>query len=182
MESEYQGELFKEFEKKEGSIKRLTKKILPKKRPHILQIPLENIIISAILVILGFIMFFALGVEKGKRHTRLLHRDEEVIVLEAEQVRSGPALEEKEPLKEAPEVIAEEWKPYTIQLISYKDKKLARIEVKELKAMDIKADIIQRNKWFQVCAGSYVDKKDAESDLKRFSKEYKGCFLRNKEE
>ncbi|MCK4463492.1 MAG: SPOR domain-containing protein [Candidatus Omnitrophica bacterium] len=182
MQSEYQGELFKEFEKKEGSLKRLTKKILPKRKPHILQIPLENIISFAILVILGFIISFALGVEKGKRHAQVLHKDEKLIILEAEKVAPMPALEEKEIIKEAPEVIAEEGKPYTIQLISYKDKKLAQIKVKELETMDIKADVIQRNKWFQVCVGSYVDKKDAESDLKRFSKEYKGSFLRNKEE
>ncbi len=182
MQSGYQGELFKEFEKKESSLKRLTKKILPKRKLHILQIPLENIVSFAILVILGFIVFFALGVEKGKRHAQVLHKDEELIVLETEEVTPMPALEEKEVVKEAPEVIAEIEKLYTIQLISYKDKKLARIKVKELEAMNIKADIVQRNKWFQVCAGSYVDKKNAESDLKKFSKEYKGCFLRNKKE
>ena len=71
-------------------------------------------------------------------------------------------------------------KPYTIQLISYKDKNRAEKTVGAFKRKGYQASMMRENGWYQVCVGSYLNKKEAEEDLKNFSQKYKDCFLRAK--
>ena len=42
------------------------------------------------------------------------------------------------------------------------------------------ASMMRKNGWYQVCVGSYLNKKEAEADFKNFSQKYKDCFLRAK--
>ena len=186
MTNEYQRELFEEFKKEEPALKKLAKKVLPQKRPHIIQIPLEGGIVSAILVLLLLIIAFAIGVETGKKQEAVAKQEvidiaakveessEKVVLYKEEQVREPEVVEkvEEEPID----------RPYTIQLIAYKDKRRARAKVKDLEAKGDKATIIERKGWFQICVGSYLNKQEAEKDLRRLSSIYNGCFLREKEE
>ena len=185
MTSEYQRELFEEFKKEEPALKQLAKKVLPRKRPHIIQIPLEGGIVSAILVLLLLIIAFAIGVETGKKQAAVA-KQEVVSIAKKEESSKKVVLYKEEQVTE-PEVVekVEEKpidRPYTIQVISYKDKRRARAKVKTLEAKGDKATIIERKGWFQVCVGSYLNKQEAEKDLGRLSSIYKGCFLREKEE
>ncbi|NQT22621.1 MAG: SPOR domain-containing protein [Candidatus Omnitrophica bacterium] len=181
MKSEYQGELFKEFTRKESSLKKLSQKMLPKRRPHILQVPIEQVISAAILVIVGLIVCFALGVEKGKREVISVLKNERIKAIETiETIRASQTevVETEESVIVQPAV--KEEKPYTIQLISYKGKRAAEEKAAKLKTEGIEAFLIYNDKWYQVCSGSYANKEEAEKDLKKLSKKHKGCFLRNK--
>jgi len=154
-----------------------------------LHVPIEHVISLVILVILGFIVSFALGVEKGKRQhasQEAMHPVEVVETAEKVEFKKTDASREPEiekigkPIQEKP--IVKKEKPYTIQLVSYKARRDADQKIKRLKAEDIDAFIVHNKKWFQICSGSYANKKEAEKDLNNLSKKYKGCFLREKEQ
>lgn len=186
MTRDCQGELFEEFSKKEPRLKHLARSILPRRRSRIVQMSLEKVGILAIFVILGFIMFFALGVEIGKKqkggetNRKILSVSKETSV---EPLSKGADTDiPEETSVEATGDFEAAKKPYTIQVISYSDKKKAMDKVKELEANGKQASIIQSKQWFQVCSGAYKNKEDAAYDLEQFSKKYKGCFLRNREE
>jgi len=176
-----QGELFNEFKIRDNSIKQITKNIMHRRRPHlhIFYVYLEQAVTIALLVIMGLIVSFALGVERGKKYMIIDLREVQkpAPVVSSETVQEPP----KEDFKmEKADKAIDISKPYTIQLISYKKRELAEDKVEELKKVGLEADILERNSWYQVIVGAYVDRKSAEADFKKFSKIYKGCFLRNK--
>jgi len=175
MSEEYQGELFGEFKGKDSSLKRFSKKILPNRKAHIVQIPLEHLISYAILILIGFVLFFALGVEKGKRASQ--KKPEIVQILSVADNKISNVMPEA-PIETAEKNQITE-KPYTIQLISYADEKIAMEKIKSLKKDGIDAFTVKSGKWYQVCANYYTNKNEADNDLKKFGKTYKGCFLRN---
>ncbi len=169
MADEYQKELFEEFEKEKGKLKRIAEKIGQAQHRFYLHISPENVVFAAIIAVMCIIIAFAMGVERGKRLTPLTT---------AHRIEAAPPAEEpapKAPVFEAPAGI------YAIQLISYKEKRLAEIEKRKLSGKKIEAFIVPSGEWFQVCAGSYADIESARAALEEFSKDYKGCFIRKKD-
>ena len=186
---ENQGEFFEEFKELDPPLKQLAKKVLPKKRPHIIQMPLEGMIIAVILMLLACIIIFAIGVEAGKSQGASAKREGPQGFEKAGPDVTDEVLTEKTAQGEQPKVETvtdtkeggrDTLKPYTIQLISYKDEKRAKAKAYELKKMGSEAFLIQNKEWYQVCAGSYRNQKEANADLEKFGATYKGCFLREK--
>jgi len=176
MSREYQKELFKEFKEEGDKFKKITDKI-KKTRPGLhANMPLENIVIGAIIIIMAVIISFALGVERGRRMVvkeaeapKITQKsDKAEIKLEPIEATAAPAT------KNAAEL------PYTIQLVSFKQKEPAEQEKRKLLKRNIEAFIAPSGNWYQVCAGNYETVKDAEKALKDFKKDYKGSFVRNK--
>jgi len=172
---EYQKELFEEFGKEKGKLKRIAEKIGERRHRLYLQISPENAVFAAIVVLMCVIVAFALGVERGKR---LTPQSRARRVEKSAPKKKPEAKKEPEVKTPAPPVKAG---IYAIQLISYKKKQLAEKEKRDLSGKNIEAFIVPSGEWFQVCAGSYADIESARKALEKFSKDYKGCFIRKKE-
>lgn len=177
MASEHQNELFREFEKKRGGIEIVRDKIIEKRKKLYLNIPLENAVFGAIVIMMCVVTAFALGVERGKRLNVKSAPAKDTIEIE-DQV--------KEPVQLVPIEIAESPKKpvlkimrYTVQLISYKKKKRAEKEIQKLGSQNVQAFITTSGNWYQVCAGSYNDIKEAKEALGNYKVNYKGCFVKN---
>ena len=181
MADEYQKELFEEFGKEKGKFKRIAEKIGQRQHRFYLHISPENAVFAAIIAVMCVIVSFAMGVERGKRLAPL--------AVAARRIEEAPPAKEPEAKKKAetkkePEIKApSRGTPagiYAIQLISYKKKRLAEREQRKLSGKNIEAFIVPSGEWFQVCAGGYADMREAGRALEKFSKDYKGCFIRKK--
>ena len=71
-------------------------------------------------------------------------------------------------------------KPYSIQLVTYKQREYAEKEAKGLRRLGFFTTIIPSGDYYQVCAGQYASSDEARRDLAYFSPKYKGCFLRRR--
>ena len=194
---EKQGELFTEFEtqktKKPGYFFRrdiaLGKKIT-------LNLSYENLLLFIIVFIMLLVVFFSLGVEKGKRatvkhvkaeaYTRLhgLTEKEEVVEEEKSEViasaidknegslaiETGEMTEKKES-----DVLV---KMYTIQLIALKSEKNTEREMRHLKDEGYEVFIIPSKEWLQVCVGRYANKEESKADFEILKSRYPSCYFR----
>jgi len=198
MSAERQKELFEEFKEGQGKIRQIADKIGERQHRLYLHLPLENIIFIAIIIIMGVIVSFALGVERGKRLNKTAEETPETQT--AEQTTTLPSnikhadIAEGQPSSDADkstdfapaseDTVRTEGvtqKSYTIQLISYKQKRLAEREIDKLQKKGVEAYIIRSGKWYQICAGDYDSVDEAKHDLKKFEDHYKGCFIRKGE-
>ena len=176
MSGEYQKEFFNEFQREKGKIEKIAHKITKRQTRLYVHIPLENIVFTAIIVILFVIVSFALGVERGRKLT----------VKHVASVKTESTFIEEKLLPEKKELPAEEKpvvnkvldKRYTVQLVSFKEEKIAEKEKAKLLKMGIDAFIVRSGSWYQLCAGGYSNMKEAEKAKKQFTKDYKGCFIK----
>jgi len=175
MTQEVQKELFKEFKREETGLKRIAGRITQKKKSSSLHFSIESAAVIAIALIMGLVVSFALGVERGKRITATPR--EAVIPEKAPKEKVEPKkIEEEVRVTKKPLTSY----PYLVQLISYKEKHKAEEELRGLSQKGHRALIIPSGEWFQVCAGGYENFKDAEIAKKEFEKTYIGCFVRKK--
>ena len=172
--SEYQKELFDRFKEKKPKLKRFTEKI-PKRNQLYVRAPLENIVIVAIVFILALVVAFALGIESGKSKATQSEKRK----TQSEELSSAGETEQYvRTIAQSPKEATKTRGPYTLQLISYKEKPLAEKEKNNLLMKRKDAFIIPSGSWFQVCVGSYANKEEAREDMRNFSGRYKGCFIK----
>jgi len=177
MPDEYQEELFEEFKKEKGKFKKIADKITQRQPKLYIHLSLENIVFAAIIGIMCMVVAFALGVERGKQLAPpAAAARKEAVVARKEAVLPE---DEKPAMKKEP---SDTGGAFVIQLISYAKKRPAEIEKKKLLDKGIDAFIIPSGKWYQVCAGGYRNTEEARKTLEGFKKDYKGCFIRKKEE
>jgi hypothetical protein len=183
MAGEHQNELFQEFKKEDGKFKKIADKIIRRQQKLFIHIPLENAIFGVIIAIMGVIVAFALGVERGR------HMQEPPIKTDVMVGRAAESVISREPDVKpvfTPPATAPEGKiqdtpgAYTIQLISYKKKRLAEEEKKRLSRKKIDSYIVPSGDRYQLCTGRYKDIADAAKALNFFVKDYKGCFVRKR--
>ena len=174
--AEYQKELFQEYNRRRTSLEKIRDKITRRRRMYI-HVPLENIVFITIVGIMCVIVAFAFGVERGKRLAKIVtaFNDEDISLPEIEIKLEAVKHEERE--KESASIAD---KPYTVQLISFKDERRAIEERDGLLAEGIDAFLIPSGNWYQVCAGYFDSMNDANSKLKSFSERYVGCFIRRR--
>ncbi|MFH1380994.1 MAG: SPOR domain-containing protein [Candidatus Omnitrophota bacterium] len=181
MNEEHQKEFFKDFDQKNGKIKKISDKITERRKKMYINLGLENIIFAIILVIMCVIAAFALGTEHGKRISSK-PMPQKIFVKNDEPI---PAFIENDGLMEKDETEPDRNKKelesarYVIQLISYTDMASAVKEQNKLLNKNIHAVIIPSGKWYQIRVGGYNNIKDAKKALEEFSKDYNGCFIRN---
>ncbi|UCD55238.1 MAG: SPOR domain-containing protein [Candidatus Omnitrophota bacterium] len=184
MPAEYQKELFEEFKKEKGKLRKIADKITRRQPKLYIHISLENIVFAAIIGIMCIIVAFALGVEHGEkqllfevRPRTILSEVEPVKAEEALVLEKESAVSEKEALIHDTDASGEK-NAFAIQLISYTQSGPAEKEKKRLLDKKIYAFIIPSGKWYQVCAGGYSDINEARKALEEFKEDYKGCFIR----
>lgn len=158
----------------------------------ILHLSVERVILSLIVILLGIVSVFAIGVEKG-RHSNVSvsgpmkspGRLEETKHTQQNNTSAAAAVQRpaaaagalsQKPV-ESPKQID---KPYTIQIVAYKDKDSAEKKVVYLKGKGLDAFIVAGGDWFQVCINKYATKKEADQAVLQFKKDYKDCYVRKK--
>jgi len=176
MSGEYQKEFFNEFQREKGKIETIARRITKRQKKLYLNIPLENIVFTAIIVLLFVIVSFALGVERGRK----------LNIKQTASIETESVLPEKKFLSEKKELPAEEKpvvnkvldKRYTVQLVSFRKEKVAEEEKAKLLKKGIDAFVVRSGSWYQLCAGGYPNMKEAEKAKEQFVKDYKGCFIK----
>lgn len=143
----------------------------------------EKIILTIIVFVASGIVFFSLGVEKGKRISVLKTGSRLDIALKAlpqpAPQQSAPAAEIK---KEAPapekEEVQYEARNYTIQVASFTNRTSAQKEASRLKTKGMSVVVLPKGKYLIVCVGSFNKKEEAQSTLSKLKKNYQDCIVR----
>jgi len=176
MSGEFQKELFDQFRKEKGRLERIADRMRDRRRRPHLYIPVENIVFAAIIFIMSLVLAFALGVERGRRRAPVAREagpgGAESVVMQPIVVT--PAKSEKPDTKP----VEKRELPYTVQLVSYRQRKQAESERDRLASGNVDAFIVTSGRWFQVCAGRYENVKEADAAREKFRKEYRGCFVK----
>ena len=206
MSTERQNELFGEFVRKKGGFEKIAEKMTEKRKSLYATVPVENVVFAIIVAIMVIITAFALGVERGKRLARAEAQEAlnipknkiklsqiEVAPVEARRAIThaennlsnnnisgkNSVFAESANAKNPAPVAKPDKARYTIQLISYKQKRLALLEKSKLAKKKMDVFLVKAGNWYQVCTGNYSDIKQAKIALEGFKGAYSGCFIRN---
>lgn len=173
---EEQGEFFSEFQASGGNKFAYFKKEMALGKKMVLSISYENLVLFFIVLIMLVVVFFSLGVEKGKR-------------VAAKYMRTWAAAHakgaaEKKEGRENPEESSGksadlQFKPYTIQVMAVKKIEEAQREVARLNDAGYKAFIVQSSAWYHVCAGRYINAAESSKDLAAIKEKYPASYIRN---
>lgn len=192
---EIQNELFAEFEtqgsKRAGSIFRHD---MAFRKRIVLTLSYENMVMLFIIVIMLTVVFFSLGVEKGKRvalknpapvTAEAYHRkpDRQELRVPAEETgltEKSPTGEPdtRQPVEEEKEARSAPLGTYTIQVVAFKKEKSAQKEIELIKRKGHEAFMIPTKDWFQVCVGRYANTEEARGDLDELKSNYPTCYIR----
>jgi len=155
----------------------------------------ENIIILTVLIFLGIIVSFSIGVEKGKR-LNLANAATPIRPVAIEQPKTVTPLLKKETVKDIGNVtVAKQGVPgstsaiqtvpasgsenfYTVQIASFKLRKFAEEEAHGLKAKGYETFIVPKGQHLVVCAGRFLDQAAAKIFLGKLKGKYKDCLVR----
>lgn len=190
---ERQPELFQEFSgDTEGAKVRRRRSLKPFLTKWQFTFSIEHLIISAILIIMLNVIFFALGVEQGKRNSKVTisasYVQEQEVVAEtyqtAKELESEDKLEAEEALSQAveesevKEADIEEELGYTIQVASFKSEASADKEAVRLKQQGFFVKVIPSGNYKVVCVGNFPSREKANQNLSKLKKIYNDCFVR----
>ena len=179
---EEQSELFAEFQtsKPEKPSYSFRKGMVFGKK-FTLNLSYENIVLLVIVLIMLLVIFFSLGVEKGKRiNTVETGREiEEELVFEIPEVKEMEIIiEEAKVIEEKVIEVVQKPRPYTIQVIAFKNEKKANKEIALLKNKGYETFIISSNEWLQVCVGQYANREELYKDFDALKNNYPTCYVR----
>ena len=143
----------------------------------------EKIILTLIGFVVTGIIFFSLGVEKGKRYI-VPKNDFQIdvaakpaqapaIIPAPKQVTVNP---QNQPVKK--EETKESLMNYTIQVASFSNKINAQKEVEGLKKKGLSPLVLYKGKFSIVCVGNFSKREEAESLLPKLKKQYQDCRIR----
>ena len=193
---ENQQELFSEFSQESQRPQRFPS-LAKSHKPILFSVTMEQILLAGILLILLMCFVFFLGVLRGKSFR--MERPASVAAPAARVVTApaAPAPVAIQPVA-VPQAsvsttvfantvttrpkftVDDPLKPYSIQLVTYKQREYAEKEAKGLRRLGFFTTIIPSGDYYQVCAGQYASSDEARRDLAYFSSKYKGCFLRRR--
>ena len=173
-----------------------------------LTIPIENIIVLCIILIMSWVFFFSMGVEKGKRFAqRGSEREQAGVVFKTEPKASSSigkeslkendqgkseasrisvektsgqqnSVQEKQPLEHSPVEQNIEKDAFTIQVASFKLERNARKEALKLKDLGYKIFVVPKGKYSIVCVGAFQEKQEALSFSEKLKVRYNDCLVR----
>jgi cell division septation protein DedD len=159
-------------------------------------VSLEQIFVTLIVLLILFVLVFMMGVLRGRALKQGIEGRAPATALvrppaaarsaangmpaasatgslkEQNSVRIAPAAPIQPPLANTAK------KPYTIQLVTYRNEDRALKEIADLRARGLQPHLIRRSGYYEICVGQYADRKEAEKDLRTLGSRYKGCYLR----
>lgn len=165
-----------------------------------LTISLENIIVLCIIFIMSVVLFFSLGVERGKRISLLSNpTDANAFTVQPQVPNVNTPLEPKDititpsqqaVIKVMPEAQTQEIIPlpkdikeaiekqYTIQVASFKQEKFANQEATNLKQKGFDSFVVSKGNHIIVCVGKFDAFDQAKKFLSNLKNKYKDCLVR----
>jgi hypothetical protein len=192
---EFQAELFNEFSGEPAKKRRFIKR--PEKQKQItLVISREKLIFSVISVILLYVIFFSLGIERGKKiANRSFNKDVDssIVLVHNSEIDSQPAAKEQKTMNtkdnitnleiteqtaETEKVLPELKEFYSIQAAAYSNLSRAEKEAQKVRAEGNEAIIDSSGKYHLLLIGKFEDKKEADALRKKIASKYKGCYVR----
>ena len=191
---ESQQELFSEFSQESQRPQRFPS-LAKSHKPILFSATMEQILLAGILLILVMCFVFFLGVLRGKSLRMERPASAAAPVARVVTAPAAPAPVAIQPVVVSqtsvpvataasatrPKLTVDDpLKPYSIQLVTYKQREYAEKEAKGLRRVGFFTTIIPSGDYYQVCAGQYASSDEARRDLVYFSSKYKGCFLRRR--
>ncbi|MFH1847621.1 MAG: SPOR domain-containing protein [Candidatus Omnitrophota bacterium] len=173
--TERQPELFREFESY-AQRRPLHKNLVPNKSLT-LTLTYDRIIAAALGLILICGLIYIIGIEHG--------RGKKQAVAGVPQKTAAVQSEKAEPARPAepaaPDAEAARPDPlYTIQIATFKSEALARKEIENAGDMGLRMRISEMNGYYQVWAGEFSKKEDAQRYAQKLKDRYKDCFIRKR--
>ena len=174
-----------------------------------LTLSLENLVVLGIMMIMGFVISYSLGIEKGKNWQTVTDRSTKAIVRQVKtpmvpatatsatkpvaptapsaldpspavaSAVSGKTLILTKPNESPAEIVAQLEKFYTIQVASYKGEKYAQKEADLLKQKGYDILVLPKGAFSIVCVGKFKEKEEAKDFSKKLKKQYKDCLIRS---
>lgn len=137
----------------------------------------EKTLLLVICFIIAGIISFSLGVEKGKRITKVTLQNN-MAIPQAQEPRADKAQNiPAAPAKPQPK-IKEYIENYTIQVASYKTRGSAQTEAEVLRKKGFSPLLIPKSGYIVLCIGNFSTKETARTSLSEFKKLYRDCFVR----
>lgn len=157
-----------------------------------LTLTLDKILLLVLVNITAGVFVFSLGIERGMNLAKEPAASARAAALAVEINEPSPAETDAPNLPAAVSPAAEAGpqpaalpggKSFTIQLVTYKNEKLARREADNLTAKGHRAFVIPSGKYFQVCIETFEEKAQASRKLSElqadgYQKLYQGAFVR----
>jgi len=161
----------------------------------VLQIRQDQLVVAGIAGLVGFTIVFALGVERGKQ----LVRSERVLLAReqppapsgsATAIPATPTAATVKPATAAPPAPVKPSAPktrvasaspasrYAIQVVSYRQPRLAKRELDRLQAKGERAFLVTRKGFTVLCVGPFPSKNNAKDKLAQLKDRYQGCFVK----
>ena len=182
-------DLFDQFQTADTKIRKKTKILLPSIKKS-LSLSYENIIFITIGFVMSCIIFFSLGVEKGRqdigrgvnnkgpRTSRFAPAQNA-----QESSRQGTEQAKKQKKKVAQQPTDKKTRvkdEYVVQLAAFKKSNSAKEEQGNLKKTGYHADIKRVGDFYQLYIGGFASKKKAEDLLSKLKTSYKDCYIKKR--
>jgi len=172
------------------------------RKRKIVSIPLDTLVLSSVALVLLLVLFFSLGVEKGKRNAFIaLERDKDtapqlqtselqvplrrsatVGAVSAQPVAAVPIEPAKPTLVAVPVVATPEETfsagKYSVQIASFQRESAANDEARRLQRKGFSVTVLKKGKFSVVCVGAFDEYKEAQKQCETLKKTYKDCFIR----
>jgi cell division protein FtsN len=187
-QSKKEKDLFEQFQTADEKIREKTKNLLPGIKKS-LNLSYENIVFLVIAFVMSCVIFFTLGVEKGRRDVGYVKDKGETRSSQGSQEafrQSLPPVTKSRDLRriEAKEVKAQETSRdregeyYTVQLAAFRSKEAADRERAELKKNGYNAGIRISGDYYQLFIDGIKTKKDAQTIVNKLKNKYNDCYVK----
>jgi cell division septation protein DedD len=155
----------------------------------LIHLNIEQAIMISVIVLMVVVFSFSLGVEKGKRASKVLG-NKDTLASEAQQVNEPVVKEVKQeaPKQEVLQKIGQQEKEikqkteditkYTIQVASFKKRSSVDEEARGLQKKGYETVILPKGNYIILCVGKYQNKEEARISLGELRKKYKDCLIR----
>ncbi len=158
-------------------------------------IGLDKIILLMIVTMIFFVLSYSFGYERGRHSMEEKMREltkqietlpvvpepQQIVVQEdaPENAQVSPALSAPETASDAQAIDLQNGK-YTIQLATVLQKDRAEEQIKSLEKKGIKAFILVRGKYYEICSGSFATASSAKGPLNQIHSEgrFSDAFIR----
>lgn len=169
-------DLFEQFQGGDVNLRKKTRFILPRLRKSV-EFSYENVIFLAIAFIMSSLIFFSLGVEKGRREKAQTSLEREEKTIRSETVEQIAEKEDERPEPQKPAVRRPRG-GYVIQLAAFTNAASAEEEASNLKREGYPAEIKKSGSYYQVFLGGFADRKEAEGVLRNLSGRYGDGYIK----
>ena len=175
---EGQGELFPEFKASESRRFAYFKKEFAFGKKMVLNISWENLVLTAIVLIMLIALSFSFGVEKGKRLAIKNERVLAPVYSDKSQEKEPAAGLRAYPAESAPKAEEKLVGAYTIQIMALKKSDDIQKEIVRLNRAGYDAFAVSSGSWHHVCIGRYATPADANRDLRSIKQRYPDSYVR----